>query len=291
MTDEVLIHRNDQIHNLLCGKQQRIGNSHDRNRNNLINLADNTDFSKYPFPDPIEPSRTSQASRASVNVQMKSSRLSQSNNSEFNKLRQDEPMLENVSQYLNVYETNSRRKAMILHQELEEHYMQPLSRKLVRKTTGAEYQKFIRAKSRAITAFDRQAHTQDTYLQELPKIPRLSFDSSDLTDPILKYRKNQEDEKRLTKIIQQSTGEWKAPPTFQERDTMNLKKWKILAETRFYAGKSDLPIPKGKKINEKKYSSEITTELDYFAPPIERKPFIPHPNQQECQRDHIKFGP
>ncbi|KAK8882590.1 hypothetical protein M9Y10_045232 [Tritrichomonas musculus] len=288
MDPEVVIHKSEQINSLICGKQQRIGSSTNRSQNNQTDIINN-DFSKYPFPEPIEPSRTNQQLQ-SEQSSLQPSRLSQSGLYEYNKLRQDESLLNKVSNYLHVYDINSKRKAMILHQEIKERYLQPLADKLSQKTSGANYKKFLSKKDQAISSFDKQANSQDTYYQKLPQIPLLTFHSDDLVDPILKYRKNNEDEKKLIETIQKSTGKWNPPASFPERDIMNLEKFKILSETRFYAGDSDSLVAKGKKISQKKYDSEITTELDNFAPPVQKKPYIPSKNAIECQMDHIKFG-
>ena len=39
----------------------------------------------------------------------------------------------------------------------------------------------------------------------------------------------------------------KPPQTFPENNTMNVKKWKTLTETRFFDGQSDSAISTGKK--------------------------------------------
>ncbi|OHT06813.1 hypothetical protein TRFO_25122 [Tritrichomonas foetus] len=287
MSTEVIIHSNDRIHNLLCGKQQHVGHSKNKNRNHFLNVKDNHDFSKYPFPDPIEPNKSMLVSSEKNQNTLKPI---QNQMTEFSKLRDEEEMIGNVSQYLQVYETNTKRKAMLMHQELEEYYLAPLSRKLAKKTSGKDYESFVRAKSRAVSAFDKQTNTRDTFLKQLPSIPTIKIESKDLTDPILRYRKNAADEKRLTKIIQKSTGEWKEPPVFPERDTMNVKKWNMLQETRFYEGSTNNNSTKGKKVFPKENHSHINEIVDAFSPPPQRLPRIERP-KRDCQIDHIKFEP
>lgn len=288
MENEITIHHNDQIPYLLCGKRQRIGSNLSRYHNEDIPQADQIDFSKYPFPDPIEPTK-SVPTHNIEQAPIQSSRMSTSS-SLFYKLRQAQSTINHVSNYLNVYDTNAKRKSLILHQEMEERYLRPLSQKLVQKTTGSSYERFLQKKSRAISAFDQKSQQKDSYSQELPKIPKITYNEADLTDPILKYRKHMENEKRLTMFIQKSTGNYKPPQTFPENDTMNVKKWKTLTETRFFDGQSDSAISKGKKINSAKYHSEIPAQLDFFAPPPTRKQYVRRLNAQECQKDHINFN-
>jgi len=261
MESHIRIHNNDQIHNLLCGKQPRIGGGPLSKPETHTSKTELTDFSKYPFPDPIEPLNHN----SSIGEQGKLERHhgGSSNMIQFNKLRKDGELLGHVGDYLSVYETNYRRKAMLLHQELEEHFLQPVARKLVKKVNGKAYDDYVKMRARAVSAFDKQTHTRDTFLIDLPEIPTISFDTSDLTDPVLKFKKNAEKEKSLTKIIAQQTGEWVEPQQFPERDTMNLKKWKVLAQTRFYKGAEET-LSKGKKVFERKYQDSIGTELTHF---------------------------
>jgi hypothetical protein len=160
---------------------------------------------------------------------------------------------------------------MTLHQEVEERYLQPIARRLVRKTSGPEYESYVAKKMRAVSAFDRRTRVQDTFLDELPPIPVISFCTADLTDPIHKYHRNAQGEEKLTQFIAKSRGEWESPKEPFESDTMNLKKWKILAETRCYHGKVDYPIRKGKQKNPGMFSSTVGAELDQFNPPDPRK--------------------
>ena len=288
-SNEVIVH-NDRIHNLACGTQQHFGSNINKNKPDLSTFKENTDFSKIPFPDPIEPSRLSkfndqrtnngEANDLSYGIDHKSKMR------EFNKLKNDESMIKNVDNYLSMYDINSKRKKMLLHQDLENHYFKPLSIKLSQKTTGKDYENYLKAKSRAITAFDVQTRANDTFSKELPKIPSLQCDLSDLTDPVVKYRVNAREEKKLTRLIQKSTGECDKPKNFTERDTLNLKKWTLLTETRFYDGNSD--SNKGKKICPNKFDSQISSHINSFdkstPPPIylERK-------RLNHQVDHINF--
>jgi hypothetical protein len=115
-------------------------------------MAESVDFSRFRFPDPIpatkgpivEPPKSRAGSRQ------------QSTAKSYGKLRQDGALVSKVDAYLTAYETNHYRKSMLLHQELEEHYLSPIARKLVRKTSGLAYAKYVEAKSRAVSAFDQQ---------------------------------------------------------------------------------------------------------------------------------------
>lgn len=293
-SNEVIIHNNDRIHNLMCGNKPYVGSTTSKQKADVNIFKDNTDFSKIPFPDPIEPSRFQKSNDYGMN----DSALNESYGSEpkskmkeFNKLKDDESMIRNIDRYLSLYDINSKRKKMLLHQDLENHYFQPLSNKLVKKTSGKEYENYLKAKSRAVTAFDNQVRKNDTFSKELPKIPTLKFDSSDLTDPIIKYKYNAREEKKLTRLIQKSTGELEKTESFPERDTLNLKKYKILTETRFFDGNDNSNstiTSKGKKIDPNKFNSNIAPYIDNFAPPIDRPSYVGR-KKQDYQIDHIKF--
>jgi hypothetical protein len=262
---EVAVHAGDRIHALLCGKHQLIGTV-TRERPEERRQADATDFSKYRFPDPIELSKTAAPEPSQLQGTIRQQPITR----HYAELRRELPDLESVDTYLADYTANHARKSMTLHQEVEERYLQPLARRLVRCTTGPAYERYVAQKMRAVSAFDRRTRVQDTFLEELPPIPVIGFVASDLTDPIHKYHKNAENEGKLTEFIARSTGEWSSPSEPFERDTMNLKKWKILGETRCYHGSVDYPIPKGKQIRPGKFASCLSTELDQFATPEPR---------------------
>jgi hypothetical protein len=187
------------------------------------------------------------------------------------RLRRDAARLDEVATYLNDYQSNHERKTMMLHQELEEHFLQPLGRMLARKTSGPEYANFVARKARAVSAFDTRTRLQDTFLEQLPEIPTLRCDASEFSDPVKKYQANTEREERLTDLIALSTGQQPRRHAPSDRDTMNLKKWKILAETRFYEGKDGKAPAKGKRVIAERFGSSLARELDQFAPPEPRK--------------------
>jgi hypothetical protein len=264
---QVVIHSSDRIHSLLIGQHQLIGTTADRERLDEKHKSEAVDFSRFRFPDPIEPAKAAAAEASQSSM----SQRQQSVGKAYATLRRDEPNREAIASYLSVYETNHHRKTLMLHQEVEDHYLQPLSRRLAHQTNGASYAQFVDRRTRAVSAFDTKTRLQDTFLETLPEIPVLHCDTSDLTDPIKKYRRHAEREGRLAEFIGRSTGQWADAPELPERDTMNLKKWKILAETRFYTGKSDKPVAKGKRMLPGMFRSSLGAELDQFDPLDPRK--------------------
>jgi hypothetical protein len=260
---EVVVHSGERIHSLLIGKHQLIGTAADREHLDGRGQAEAVDFSKFRFPDPIEPAKQT----AMEPSQSSAIQRAQSVPRNYMRLRRDEPHLREIASYLGDYQTNHQRKTMMLHQELEEHFLQPLSRKLAQKTSGPEYEEFVGRKMRAVSAFDTRTRVQDTFLERLPEIPVLHCDVSDLTDPIKKYQKNAEREDKLTDLISLSTGQQPKRRAPSDRDTMNLKKWKILAETRFYEGREGKPPAKGKRIIPGGIRCSLPRELDQFDPP------------------------
>ena len=272
--NEMKIYKNDQIHNLLLGKQPRIGRANQEKTNSAILSSEYTDFSKFPFPDPIEPINSKQMGDNSIkrdNIVVPTSHSSQ-----FAKLRNEESLLQQAEKYLNVYENNHRRKTLIMHQEYEEHFLQPLSKKLLRKVNGPEYDKYLRARTRAISAFDKQTRMKDVHGKEYPTIPTITYDRQGIVDPVTRFREHAQREKELTTIIAKQTGEYKKPTPIKERDTLDLKRWEMLTQTRFYDGSGTLP--KGKRLFPQKYTDHID-ENDFDPLPEvkvgRRKSYIP----------------
>ena len=263
MLNEVVIHNNDRIHHLLCGKQQRIGaQSRQRRLANQVAKGNGPDFSEYPFPEPIEPRKSA------LSLDHTGDRMQRTSIESVTKLRQSESDINHIEQYLQVYEANQHRKARILHHDLEEHYLQPLSRKLQKQITGPQYKEFVQRKQRAISAFDIRARANDTFHEKMPEIPTLTMRTGDLTDPVVKYRRNAAREEKLAEIIAKSTGEYKEPREFPDRDTLNLKKWTALEQTRFYNDGGDVPVPHGRRAFPQISHSVVTEEIDQFRPPV-----------------------
>lgn len=287
MQDEVKIFASDNIHNLLVGKQPRIGQSRLSPRNVAAARLDGVDFSSYPFPEAIEPSgKVQQMTRPETqwNNDRPSSKVVSTN---YHKVRATAKDMQNMSEYLTYYETNSTRKTMLLHQDIEEHYLQPFTKKLVKQVNGENYNRYLKTRNRAVTAFDKITQKKDTFNQELPEIPMIKFKGSNLTDPVQKYKVNNAHEANLSRIIAQSTGTHVDPPVFPERDTMNLKRWTILSQTRFYEGTPN--AQKGKRIHPGKFDSQISREIETYK---SEKRHTPRPQRRpsQCQVDHIKFG-
>lgn len=299
-SQQVVIHNNERIRNLLCGKQQHIGSSLSKKPEEYDFTKDEVDFSKFHFPEEINQislnrnpnHRSNSQNSVPITPENGIGFDERSKMKEYNKLKSNAATIENINNYLSVYDINAKRKKQLLHQEVEDKYLHPLSRKLVKKTSGLEYNKYIRSKTRAVTAFDHHARMKDNLTEPTPQIPHLKLDVSDLTDPIVRYKKNQEHENRLKRIIQQSTNQVEEVKTYPERDAMNLKKWKILSETRFYDGDPDSPnnmkMSKGKKIYANKFKSDVEAQFDNFAPPVEKQPYIQR-NRPEYMKDHVVF--
>jgi hypothetical protein len=195
--------------------------------------------------------------------------------------------MSDVSDYLDLYEKNNIRKGLSLHREMEHHFLQPLAMRLERKLVGPAYRSFVEAKSRAVSAFDTATRASDSFMSELPPIPNIRVCVSGLSDPVVKYRVHAAREQRLAQVIAESQGIQPKPPSFIERDTMNLRKWSILAETRFYDGAPG--APKGKRIHPGGFRSTVGEALDAFAPPEPRVVRQSNTSYGPMQ-EHIWFG-
>jgi hypothetical protein len=200
------------------------------------------------------------------------------------KLKAVESTFEEVISHLDLYAKNAARKGLLMHDEMERHYLQPLSRKLEKSVSGPAYTLFLEKKSRAVSEFDTATSRCDSFHSELPQIPNIQVDASELKDPTQKYSANVANERRLATIIAESHGVRESRPQLQERDPMNLRKWRILKETRFYEG-----VPggkKGKRVDPNRFRSNVATVLDAFTP-NERPPIKPRRAHTSYMRDHL----
>jgi hypothetical protein len=263
---EVRVFTSDNVNSLLLGKQPAVGPGRRHPHPHLLNTIDGTDFSKFQFPPEIEPSMVAAMPRKSEPSRGKDPGAHVPPPS-YTRLRHDSEEFDAIVSYLDVYSKNSTRKVLSLHREMEEHYLQPFSRRLARKVSGPGYVHFVQEKTRAVSAFDTAARAKDTFNRQLPAIPHLRVTQSGLSDPIQKYNAHTALEHKLAKTISESIG---LPPELPkpERDTMNLKKWSTLAETRFYDGGGELS-KKGKRVNPNQFGSRVGGVMDAFAPPEE----------------------
>jgi hypothetical protein len=280
---EVRVFSSDNVNTLLLGKQPIVGPERRHPQTHRTYASDGADFSKFSFPPEIEPSVMAAISRkpdASHSNDV-TARIPPPN---YTRLRHDSDEFDAIVSYLDVYSKNNKRKVLSLHGEMEDRYLQPFSRRLARKVSGPGYERFIDAKSRAVSAFDTATRAKDTFNRPLPAIPHLRVTQSGLRDPIQKYKTHTAVEQRLVKTISESMGVPPDPPK-PERDTMNLKKWGTLAETRFYDGGT---TTKGKRVDPHHFGSRVGAVLDAFAPP-EQIPRRPRAPRSMAAIDHISF--
>ena len=279
---KVVVHNNNKIHTLLCGKQQLIGSALEHHRlASQVQKGKIRDYASYPFPAPLEPAKSAPVTESFPE------RTPEPPSKSVSKIKESEAAIQQIDSYLKVYESNQHRKAMILHHDLEENYLQPMNRRLTKKMTGRQYEDFVKRKHRAISAFDTQSKTKGVFPNSLPEIPRILMHTGDLTDPVSKYRRNAEREEQLEEVIARSTGEYRAPPVLPDRNTMNVKEWRLLAETRFYTDASGVSA-KGKRIFPAKNKSLVEGQIDQFKEVPESvvrdRPMPP------AAIDHIRFG-
>jgi hypothetical protein len=247
-------------------------------------MHDGVDFSKYPFPDDVTPSFNTPSMTKSSRDGQREIPPSRQPAVEYHRLKASESQLDPVIDYLDLYSKNATRKALLMHDEMERRYLQPLSRKLDRSVSGPSYRRFLERKERAVTAFETSIRRVDSFDADLPEIPNLRVNASDLSDPMQKFHMNMAKEKRLATIIAQSHGIQDEGLKLIERDTMNLQRWKVLAETRFYEGGPG--AKKGRRVVSHKFNSRIGDVLDAFSP-NERPPPRKRRAQTAYMIDHL----
>jgi hypothetical protein len=101
----------------------------------------------------------------------------------------------------------------------------------------------------------------------------------------MKYKYTNAAEDRLAKVITESDRIAEQGPKFQERDTMDLMRWRSLAETRFHAGTTEKPVAKGRRVFERHEKSKVAAELNTFTPHKATQPHVRKPQAQD--RDHV----
>jgi hypothetical protein len=87
------------------------------------------------------------------------------------KLKAVEAMIEEMISYRDLHAKNEIRKRVLIHEEIERHYLQPLSRKVEKNMKGPAYDQFVAEKSRAIREFDAATRRFDSSTRSSPKSP------------------------------------------------------------------------------------------------------------------------
>ncbi|KAK8834160.1 hypothetical protein M9Y10_039358 [Tritrichomonas musculus] len=158
-SSEVIVHTDQPLTNLLCGKMPIIANRRAMQRQIHKKQPDpvnKIDISAFPPEITTYRRRAKSAMRPHRNSpsDLASSRGNDESNSpnllKYNKLKKDKDFISRVETDLETRADNKKRKSIQIHQDWEDRYMQPYLEEMKHKLNGDEYERFVAA--RAISA-------------------------------------------------------------------------------------------------------------------------------------------
>jgi hypothetical protein len=178
-----------------------------------------------------------------------------------------------VDEYLQTYRDNSRRRAVQIHRQWEDHWMKPFQDAMKRKLNGEPYSDFVRVKTRAKTELKPCGTTTGLGSgpvynalteAEAVDLPYVKIPTTGTDDRIHKYQEHAQRESELARIVNESHGIVDDGPEPKERVTFDVQVWKILPETRIYTDSRPDTVRKGRRPYAAILQSRIAEELDQF---------------------------
>ena len=273
------IHDPSKIHMLFCGNPSTI--NFDDTSPPYTPPTKQKLSTFYDFPEPINPNEPVPTQSYENEIALKKKKKSEKI---LEKLKEDELKIKNVQSYLHIYRSNHQRKALKMHQDLEEGYFQPIHKKLAQQITGPNYTNYRRSKSEALELFNKQINTPGEGFLPLPYVPSIEIDTTDIHDPIQKYRNECNKEDQLIKVLEKQTGKDFSCCSSQPVSTFPSTRTKcsskmpliepyqesdkdtVLKETRLFNDGPPQNIPKGKKIFNDKWKSGIPQMISCWPP-------------------------
>lgn len=261
-SNEMHVHTNEPMTYLLCGRMPKISrNPKDFARPKTAQArTPDIDFSAFP-PEITTYRKNKKTSRAHTRPRTMEEKIPLK---KYNYIKKDEPLLENVSEYLDTYSDNHRRKTIQIHQDWEELYIKPYQQRMKHQLNGRRYQDFRTTRTRAVTSLGTRSQFNALEDTEAASLPSVTIPTRGLDDRIHKYQKHVATEQRLTRVVQESNGTLPVEIHLKERNTVDLKAWKLLPEVRFYASDNDRQFTKGRRPYKEILASKIDKTLDQF---------------------------
>ena len=174
----------------------------------------------------------------------------------YDKLQREQVDLDQIDEYVAQYERNADRRRAQIHEDWETRFMAPFGDIMRRRLHGRPYTEYKSRRDRAVTA-----------LQELPPDapyvppPTLQFPTRRLNDRVHIHREHARKEAALERFVRAENGIPEPQPKFRERDTMDVRGWRVLPETRFF---SDQEQAKGKRVFPSKYRDGVSNAIGHF---------------------------
>ncbi|OHT09314.1 hypothetical protein TRFO_21793 [Tritrichomonas foetus] len=252
---QVIIHQNQQIPYLLCGKAPNIRGEKEKQNNNRVNLPK---IDTSCFPSQLnEKANTARPNRETEFTPIKAKH--------YEKIKMIEKEFNCITDNLQKHEDSYRKKKIMMHQEWEDQYMRPLTSRIQKKLHGRPYSAYKDIRKRAISAIDeRQKITDIQHDDDFQPPPSLKIPVSGIKDRVHQYQKNAKNEKRLTKIVKECNGENVEECELKSRNPADAKTWKMLQYTRFFEANGNKTPPVGTKIFPQKYVSVVEETISQF---------------------------
>lgn len=235
LKNTVEIHSQEPLTFLLVGKMPIITNKKNLQTSKIkIKDEDIIDFSGFP----PEIKRFNKKNIHFKTIVKKREKTPENHPTKYyNFISKSEAHRKRIEDNLNLYEDNKMRKNLQIHQEWNEHFIQPFNEKLRKKLHGERYSEFRIEKSRCSTALNcSSTRTQSIYHTEPVYMPTMRVHTANLRDRIKNYSRLQARDNKLERIVKERDAVENEPPRAVSSlsnpfDTNTLARYK---QTRFY---------------------------------------------------------
>jgi hypothetical protein len=184
-------------------------------------------------------------------------------------------MIPKAEAYLRIIDDNHRRKAVQIHQDWEDRYMQPFHGRMQRKMNGRPYSEFHSNRTRTLSELETQSGGPPSGLGSGPlynalededsvNVPYVKIPTDGLDDRIHKYLQHTKTEDRLSRLVNESHGISVEEPQITERNTVDVKGWTVLPDTRLYVEDEIQAVKKGRRPFSEILHSKIDEAMGHF---------------------------
>ncbi len=264
--DQVIQHAEvPELNILLCGPSPQIYSARSPNARKNVNISEPREFKTTESPRIYNNDDISMIQEPQTTRSNKSARSKQIQNARFfSKLHDDQNFTQSMNNKLENYDKNMRTKAIIHHEEYENHFYKPLQRRIKNQITSAKYNQYLTQKQQLISSMDRDPIPINSP-RKLPPLASIKFSTEGLKDPASKYADHQKEDKKIDLLFVKASGEEikeKKVPSFQTLDYDHIY---CQQHTRFYFGNDPENGNKsGRKVFEGTGKSVVGNEMNHF---------------------------
>ena len=213
----------------------------------------------------VAPGQIPYSARPSVNYSKKinDSKL-------FSQLKEDQDFVSHIEEKLNLYRENHATKINQFSRDYNDHFYKPLQKRIIDRLSWKEIAERRKERESQFQLMDQHPIPIRSN-RNLPPLPTIRVDISDLQDPIMRYKIHQKQENSLSQYVLEANGYTFSKVKLPQRKTINSNDLKILESVRFFHGNQP-GLPHGSNVG-KKYFSVNTTQsvntkncFDFFTP-------------------------